>query len=302
MRPSARVSRSEFSTRRPPQTLGERENPFDLGDSEILDRYHVVFRQALRAAFSRAILLRFAYHDPVDAVDLVELHVNALARGSEYSYRRSRPESAPRVRRDRPAPRAEPILAAQDRISRRARRVPCGRCRARRRSNHAFAVERERDVAADERGSPGAPFHRRDTRRYPACRPERWRIAVLVRSASGDALRVLRRAARFDQHDIIARRYCVRRSHREPLDRPRHLRRVERDVGLAAHRATQKKSRLQKQPGREAYTFIVIPFRYLSSVLKVTRIYDHKGCASTLLPPSRLNFTQRMRIAQRFLV
>ena len=72
-----------------------------------------------------------------------------------------------------------------------------------------------------------------------------------------------------DQHDIVGAAVALGDFHRDPLDGASNLRGVERDVGLAAHRATQKKSRLQKQPGREAYTFIVIPFRYLSSVLKV---------------------------------
>ena len=72
-----------------------------------------------------------------------------------------------------------------------------------------------------------------------------------------------------DQHDIVGAAIALSDFHRDALYGAPDLGSVERDVGLAAHRDTQKKSRLQKQPGRKIYTFIVIPFRYLSSGLKV---------------------------------
>ena len=84
-----------------------------------------------------------------------------------------------------------------------------------------------------------------------------------------------------DQHDVVGPAVALGDFHRDPLDGTPDLRGVERDVGRGGHRAAQKKSRPQKQPGPELYTFIVIPFRYLSSGLKVIRIYDRNGCAST---------------------
>ena len=85
----------------------------------------------------------------------------------------------------------------------------------------------------------------------------------------GDALGERGAAANdTDQHDVVGAAVALGDFHRDALDGTPDLRTVERDVGRGAHRDTQKKSRLQKQPGRKIYTFIVIPFRYLSSGLK----------------------------------
>src|SRR5271170_964810 len=102
-----------------------------------------------------------------------------------------------------------------------------------------------------------------------------------------------------DQHHVVGAAVALGNLHRYPLQRPPNLRGVEQDVGCSAHRDTQKKSRLQKQPGPQMYTFIVVPFRYLSSGLKVFRIYDRDGGASTPRSAKRQNYAPRLRSSFR---
>src|SRR5208282_3426574 len=101
------------------------------------------------------------------------------------------------------------------------------------------------------------------------------------------------------QHDILRAAVALGYLHRDPLERAPELSGVECDVGRGAHRGAQKKSRLRKQPGPEMYTFIVVPFRYLSSVLKVTRIYDRDGFASTPRARGNTSYAPRLRSSFR---
>jgi hypothetical protein len=136
--------------------------------------------------------------------------------------------------------------------------------------HHASAIERERDVAAKQariagRAAPvvavGRNIERADGDRALAALGHRLGQPFGEASAA---------AHDTDQDDIRGAVVALDDLVRDPLDRARDRRRVERErrleVSLRGHRgiargeAAQKKTRLRAQPGPDIYTSIVVPF------------------------------------------
>ena len=131
--------------------------------------------------------------DLVDAVELVDADVDALARArSAGSCRRSRGGSAARGGRGRRARRAARAPGGRSRTAPRSRRARCGRCRGRRRRSRPCVRRRRSRCGA--RGRPACSGGGRGRRGRRRCRGRRAGPRASSRSleqvAAGGAARI----------------------------------------------------------------------------------------------------------------